>query len=89
MVLDFSKALYKVWHDCFLYKLRRMGTCGKYLGLIDSFLCERFQRVLLNGQTLKWSQIKTGVPQGLVLGPLLFLVYINYLTTNFKYQTFC
>ena len=49
VVLDFSKALYKVWHVYFLYKLGRMGICGKYLGLIDSFLCEKFQRVLLNG----------------------------------------
>ena len=64
-----------------------MGICGEYLGLIDSFLSERFQRVLLNGQT--WSQIKVSVPQGSVLGPLLFLVYINDLpeglTSNVNY----
>ena len=65
-----------------------MGICGEYIGLIDSFLSDRFQRVLLNGQTSKWSQIKAGVPQGSVLGPLLFLVYINDLpeglTSNVK-----
>ena len=86
--LDLSKAFDKVWHYGLLYKLRRMGICGEYLGLIDSFLSDRFQRVLLNGQTSKWSQIKAGVPQGSVLGPLLFLVYINDLpeglTSNVK-----
>ena len=86
--LDLSKAFDKVWYDGLLYKLRRMGICGEYLGLLDSFLSDRFQRVLLNGETSKWSQIKTGIPQGSVLGPLLFLVYINDLpeglTSNVK-----
>ena len=62
--LDLSKTFDKVWHDGLLYNLRRMGICGEYLGLIDSFLSDRFQRVLLNGQTSKWSQIKAGVLQG-------------------------
>ena len=75
--LDLSKAFDKVWHDGLLYKLRRMGICGKYFGLIDSFLSDRFQRVLLNGPTSKCLQIKAGVPRGSILGTLLFLVYIN------------
>ena len=65
-----------------------MGIYGKYFGLLDSFLSGRFQRVLLNDQISKWSQIKAGVPQGSILGPLLFLVYINDLpeglTSNVK-----
>ena len=86
--LDLSKAFDKVWHDGLLDKLRCMGICGEYLGLIDSFLSDRFQRVLLNGQNSKWLQIKAGVPQGSVLVPLLFLVYIDALpeglTSNVK-----
>ena len=86
--LDLSKACDTVWHDDLLCKLRCMGICRKYFGLIDSFLSDRFQRVLLNGQTSKWSQIKAGVLQGSILGPLLFLVYINDLpeglTSNVK-----
>ena len=86
--LDLSKAFDKVWHDGLLYKLRCMGICGEYLKLIGSFLSARFPRVLLNCQTSKWSQIKAGVLQASVLGPLLFLVYINdvplELTSNVK-----
>ena len=60
-----------------LYKLKILGISGNYYGLIHSFLSDRRQRVVLNGQSSKWSHIKSGVPQGSILGPLLFLVYIN------------
>ena len=53
-----------------------MGICGEYLGLIDPFLSDRSQRVLLNRQTSKWSQTKAGILQGSILEPLLFLIYI-------------
>ena len=67
-----------------------MGICGKYLRVIDSFLSDRFQRVLLNSQTSKLSKIKAGVTQDSVSGPLLSLVYINNdlperLTSNAKH----
>ena len=80
--LDSSKAFDKVWHNGLLYKLKRMGICSKYFGLIESFLSDRSQRALLNGQTSKLSQIKAGVLQGSILRPLLFLVYINDLFIN-------
>ena len=75
--LDISKAFDRVWHDDLLYKLKLLGICGRYNNLIQSFLDNRHQRVVLNGQASKWSLVETGVPQGSILGLLLFLVYIN------------
>ena len=56
----------------------------KLLSLIQSFLQNRKQRTVLNGQCSTWGNILAGVPQGSILGPLLFLVYINDLTANLK-----
>ena len=71
-----------------MYKLNTLGICGNYYGLVHSFLGDRHQRMNLNGQSSKLSHIKAGVSQGLIIGPLLFLVYINdlpeSLTTSAK-----
>ena len=75
--LDMSKAFDRVWHEGLLFKLKRLGLSGKYYGIINSFLRNRHQRVVLNGQSSRWSSIKAGVRQGSILGPLFFLVYIN------------
>ena len=77
--LDMSKTFDRVWHEGLLFKLKRLGLPGKYYGLINSFLRNRHQTVVLNGQSSKWSSIKAGVSQGSILGPLFFLVYINHL----------
>ena len=74
-----SKAFDRVWHVGLLFKLKHRGLSGKYYGLINSFLRNRHQRVVLNVQSSKWSPIKAGVPQGPILGPLFLLVYINNL----------
>ena len=86
--LDVSKALDKVWHDGIIYRVTQNGISGDLLNLKEDFLKERKQRVLLNGQDSTWENINAGVPQGSILSPLLFLIYIKDLaedhTTNAK-----
>ena len=75
--LDISKAFDKVWHEGLIYKLKQNGVKGNLLETLTNFLNDRKQRVALNGQHSKWANIEAGDPQGSILGPLLFLIYIN------------
>ena len=75
--LDISKAFDKVWHDGLIFRLKSYGIEGELLLLLKNYLHNREQRVVLNGQTSEWKRIYSGVPQGSVLDPLLFLIYIS------------
>ena len=80
--LDLSKAFDKVWHQGLHYKLRQSGISGELLNILRDFLDNRTQRVILNGRYSSWAKVEAGVPQGSILGPLLFLISINVLSDN-------
>ena len=61
-----------------------MGVSGELYNLLENYLSDRFQRVLLNGQTSSWRLVLAGVPQGSILGRLHFLIYINDLPNKLK-----
>ena len=81
LYLDFSKAFDKVPHKRLIQKLKRYNISEKTLGWIEAWLSNRKQRVLLNGTYSDWLDVTSSVVQGSVLGPILFIIYIDDIDT--------
>ena len=83
-LMDFSKAFDKADHQRLLLKLHRLGINSTTITWIEEFLTNRTQRVALDREMSDSCPVEPGVPQGSVLGPWLFLIYINDITDNIK-----
>ena len=82
--LDISKAFDKIWHEGLLFKLKQIGIDMSLLKWFQSYLSDRTQYVVLNGSASSHEPVMAGVPQGSILGPLLFLIYNNDITENIE-----
>ena len=81
---DISKAFDRVWHKGLIYKLKRAGINGLLLDWLSDYLTNRKQRVVIPGGRSDWQFIRACVPQGSILGPLLFLLYINDIVADIQ-----
>ncbi len=82
--LDVSKAFDKVYHPALLHKLECMGISGNLLSLIESYLSDRHLKVVINGISSDSKSINASVPKGSILGPLLFLCYVNDIVSDLE-----
>ena len=75
--MDLAKAFDSVPHSMILSKLSKYGIGGNIFKWLTSYLSNRHQHVIISGKALKWRKVNSGVPLGSILGPLLFLLYID------------
>jgi hypothetical protein len=86
--LDISKAFDRVWHPGLLHKLKEMGVSGTLYEWLSNYLTNRSQKVVIGGEESSIETINAGVPQGSILGPLLFLVFINDIIEDLENDMF-
>ena len=82
--LDYSKAFDKVDHCILLAKMKHYGITGKMYGWIEAFLTDRLQSVVVDGNKSSFQAVKSGVPQGTVLGPIFFILYVVDMVLSLK-----
>ena len=84
MKIDVSSAFDKVWHSSLLAKLSQVGVEDNFFDILSSYLSDRKQIVVVDGQKSDILDVKAGVPQGSRLGPLLFIIYMNDITDEIE-----